>query len=73
MTFKTCVTYLNLFVYILSKIPFLLHSAGETMVKSIDFYISRTFVQDIYSSCRDVVNPSTNGRVMGEWRKFMYL
>uniref|UniRef100_A0A6A7FZJ5 Niemann-Pick C1 protein-like n=4 Tax=Hirondellea gigas TaxID=1518452 RepID=A0A6A7FZJ5_9CRUS len=47
------------------------HQAGKHMVRGIDFYISRSFVNDIYGSCRDVVNPSTNGRVMemfcGKW------
>ena len=36
------------------------------MVTDIKFYISKDFVDKLYSSCRDVISPSTNNRVMGE-------
>lgn len=36
------------------------------MVVDMKFYMSKDFVDKVYSSCRDVVSPSTNDRVMGE-------
>lgn len=38
---------------------------GQHMVVDMKFYMSKDFVDKVYSSCRDVVSPSTNDRVMG--------
>lgn len=38
---------------------------GQEMVVDVRFNIAKDFVDKIYGSCRDVVNPSTNDRVMG--------
>lgn len=39
---------------------------GQQQVTSIEFYIPQTFVKEVYASCKDVVAPSTNSRVMSE-------
>lgn len=41
------------------------HKHGEKMVTDMKFYLSKDFVDKVYASCRDVVSPSTNDRVMG--------
>ncbi|XP_045599386.1 NPC intracellular cholesterol transporter 1 [Procambarus clarkii] len=38
---------------------------GHKMVTDMKFYLSKDFVDKVYASCRDVVSPSTNDRVMG--------
>lgn len=38
---------------------------GENMLVDLKFYMSKDFVDKLYASCRDVVSPSTNDRVMG--------
>lgn len=41
------------------------NKTGEEMVTDIKFYMSKDFVDKVYASCRDVLAPSTNSRVMG--------
>ncbi|KAK7065979.1 NPC intracellular cholesterol transporter 1, partial [Halocaridina rubra] len=38
---------------------------GENMLVDMNFYLSKDFVDQVYASCKDVVSPSTNDRVMG--------
>ncbi|XP_042239524.1 NPC intracellular cholesterol transporter 1-like [Homarus americanus] len=38
---------------------------GNHTVTDMKFYLSKDFVEKVYASCRDVVSPSTNDRVMG--------
>ena len=39
---------------------------GQEMVKDIKFYMAKEFVDNIYSSCENIVNPSSNSKVMGK-------
>lgn len=41
------------------------HKKGHRMVTDMKFYLSKDFVDKVYASCRDVVSPSTNDRVIG--------
>ncbi|KAK3863989.1 hypothetical protein Pcinc_030288, partial [Petrolisthes cinctipes] len=47
------------------------HKKGQQQVTSIEFFIPLNFVKEVYASCKDVVAPSTNSRVMslfcGKW------